>query len=120
MEIITLAAGGTLAYMVAKGLSVRKRINEFHRELENYLEQEAPLSIRNYFKGLGINTQEITEEEANKLIPHFKRMYKLPVIAFTENRGGRVLRTLRLVEKLEGNSGLYELLLKEDATIGQS
>ena len=120
MEIITGFAGAALVGMVAKGIHIRRKINRFNKELENYLEQEAPQSIRDYFHRGVINTEDITQDEVNKLIPYFKGMYELPVIAFSEefykDNAKRTLKLLKLVDKLEGNSGLYGLLFGEEVT----
>jgi len=124
MEIITGLAGVALSGMVAKGIHVKRKINRFNKELENYLEQEAPQSVRDYFHRGVINTKDLTQDEVTKLIPYFKRMYELPVMAFFEEfykeDATRTLKLLRLADRLEGNSGLYEILFEEGVTREQS
>jgi len=123
MEILTGLAGATLAAMIAKGIYIRRKINRFHRELKDYLEQDAPQSIRDYFNTGVINTEELTQDEANKLIPYFKREYELPVIAFSEDiykeDAKRTIKLFKLVDRLEGNSRLYALLSDEGLTYKQ-
>jgi len=69
MEIITGFAGAALVGMVAKGIHIRRKINRFNKELENYLEQEAPQSIRDYFHRGVINTEDITQSRKNSCPP---------------------------------------------------
>ena len=116
VEIILVASGSCLAYILGRGIYESVRFSRLSHQIDSYLDDEASQAIRDYFSEprqfpIKLSAQEVSEEDINKLIPLFKEIDRgtvpLPQI-LDDNKYNKLLELeimLKRAHKLEERLG---------------